>query len=202
MAVGMRVGLTGGIGSGKSTVAALLAARGAAVVDADAISKACTAPGGAAIASIRDIFGDELIDATGALDRQKMRERVFQDSTTRKRLESIIHPLVAQAMERNAAVELAAGVPCVVFDIPLLVESAHWRSRLDSILVVDCEAQTQVTRVMRRSGLSESEVRGVMAAQASRAKRLSAADHVLYNDGLTLDQLEVLTTQFCARFGL
>ncbi|WP_296509208.1 dephospho-CoA kinase [Rhodoferax sp.] len=198
----MRVGLTGGIGSGKSTVAALLAAKGAVVVDADAVSRACTAPGGAAIAFIRDTFGDDLIDAKGALDRQKMRELVFQDSTARKRLEAIIHPLVAHEMERDVAVQLAAGASCVVFDIPLLVESAHWRSRLDFILVVDCEAQTQIARVVRRSGLTESEVRGVMATQASRAKRLSAADHVLYNDGLTLDQLEVLTAQIYARFGL
>lgn len=198
----MRVGLTGGIGSGKSTVAAFLGQYGAAVVDADAISRAATATGGSAIASISAAFGADMIDATGALDRVKMRAMVFQDTEARKLLESIIHPLVGAAIEA-ATQEARAGVArCVVLDIPLLVESAHWRKRLNKVLVVDCSTETQIRRVMQRNALQAHEVQAVIDSQAPRLTRLAAADCVISNEDLSLLQLEAVTRQMGAQFGL
>ncbi len=174
------VGLTGGIGSGKSTVAELFAARGAMVVDTDAIAHELTAPGGAAIAAIRAGFGDGVIRPDGALDRDAMRERVFDDPAARHRLEAILHPMIRAESRRR--LELADG-PYALLVVPLLVESGDRAGGVDRILVVDCPVEVQVERVMRRSGLTRDRVATVLAAQASRAQRLAAADDVIDNGG-------------------
>ncbi len=197
-----RLGLTGGIGSGKSTVAGMLAVHGAAIIDADAISRQTTTTGGHAIDAIRQTFGPEFITAEGALDRERMRALVFSDPMARQRLEQIVHPLVGQETRRQAQIAIAAGHRCIVFDIPLLVESAHWRTRLDQVLVLDCRPETQIARVMQRSGLSRSEVQSILAQQASRTLRLQAADHVICNDGLGLPELARLVGQLAHCFGL
>lgn len=195
----MRVGLTGGIGSGKSTVSAFLTDLGATVIDADAIARSVTAPGGSAIEPIKAQFGPTFIDAQGALDRQAMRQFAFQNPAALKQLEEIVHPLVGQETRRQAAL---ASSPLIVFDIPLLVESGRWRSQVDRVVVVDCEPQTQVDRVVRRSQLTSQAVRDIMARQATRERRLSCADDVIFNDGLTLDALRDRVTWLVRRFGL
>ena len=197
-----RLGLTGGIGSGKSTVAGMLGALGAAVVDADAISRSCTAPGGAAIAAIAAAFGSAFVTSDGALDREQMRTLVFKDPSAKARLESIIHPLVGAETARQAQDAQRSGARCIVFDVPLLVESAHWRGKVDRVLVVDCQEHTQVQRVMARNGLSEAEVQRIITAQARRLRRLAAADLVVYNDGLAMDALQREVAQIGAQFGL
>jgi dephospho-CoA kinase len=196
------LGLTGGIGSGKSTVAQMLAARGAGVIDADAISRACTASGGAAIAAIRAQFGADFIDSDGALQRARMRQQVFDDPQAKTRLEAIIHPLVAEQIAEQSRAFVTAGKRCIVFDIPLLVESGHWRKRLQRILVVDCSTATQSQRVQTRNALSAQAVEKIMAVQASRAQRLRAADSVLFNDGITLAALALGVDKIAAQFGL
>jgi dephospho-CoA kinase len=198
----MRVGLTGGIGSGKSTVLGMLQALGAAAVDADAISRASTAAGGLAIPAIASHFGADFIDQTGALDRERMRQRIYADPAARRQLEAIIHPLVGTEVERQALVAQTAGARCVVFDIPLLVESGRWRSKVDRVLVVDCLPQTQVARVQARSGLAEADVLAIIAAQAPRAQRLAAADAVIHNEGLSLEQLRSKVDQVARGLGL
>lgn len=196
------LGLTGGIGSGKSTVAGLLAARGAAVIDADAISRATTASGGAAIALIQAQFGADFVGADGALHREQMRQHVFGNPSAKARLEAIIHPLVGQQIAAQQQLHTAAGAPCIVFDIPLLVESGHWRKRLHRVLVVDCSEASQTSRVVARSGLATGQVQAIIAAQASRAQRLAAADVVLCNDGISLSELATLVHQTAPQFGL
>jgi dephospho-CoA kinase len=198
----VRIGLTGGIGSGKSTVLAMLQQLGAAAIDADAISRATTAPGGAAIPLIAQKFGPGFIGADGALDRAKMRERAYAHPEARRELEQIIHPLVGQESARQVEAALAAGARCIVFDIPLLVESGRWRRQVDRVLVVDCEPETQVARVTARSGLVPDEVRAIIAAQAPRALRLAAADLVICNEGLTLEALRYEVEQVARSFGL
>ncbi|HXZ94163.1 MAG TPA: dephospho-CoA kinase [Burkholderiales bacterium] len=179
------VGLTGGIGSGKSAAAEEFARLGAAVVDTDAIAHELTAPGGAAIEGIRRLFGDACIDASGAMDRRKVRQLVFDDPAARKRLEGLLHPMIREESERRIA---AATGPYVVQVVPLLVESGDYRSRVDRVLVVDCPEQTQLARVSARSGLSGEEVRRIIAAQIPRGQRLAAADDVIDNSG-TLEDL-------------
>jgi len=198
----LRIGLTGGIGSGKSTVLQMLADLGAATIDADAVSRAVTAPGGAAIPALRERFGPAAIAADGSLDRPRMRELAFSDPAARADLEAIIHPLVGAALREQEQAARAQGKRCVVFDIPLLVESARWRDEFDHVLVVDCSPGTQVARVMARSGLDEAQVRAILAAQASREQRLAAADSVICNDGLTLDELKQEVRQAAMSFGL
>lgn len=198
----LRVGLTGGIGSGKSTVLQMLAALGATVIDADAISRSTTAAGGAAIAGIAQRFGAGFITPEGALDRERMRERAYADPQARKQLEDIIHPLVGAASARQLQAALDARSPCVVFDIPLLVESGRWRSQVDRVLVVDCAPETQVARVAARSALAPEAVRAIMAAQATRAQRLAAADIVICNELLSLEQLRHMVVQVARGFGL
>jgi dephospho-CoA kinase len=202
MTRGVRVGLTGGIGSGKSTVAALLAKHGAHCIDADAISRAITAPGGAAIPRIQAAFGPSVIDDQGALDRQAMRTLVFQNPAARSALEGIIHPLVGTAIAEATQQADTQQAKCIVYDIPLLVESAHWRHSLEKILVIDCHERTQIARVMQRNQLTQGDVQSIMAAQASRSERLAAADVVIFNDGVTLLELELLVQQICVQFGL
>lgn len=202
MATAARIGLTGGIGSGKSTVLAMLEARGAAAIDADAISRATTAAGGAAIPAIARTFGPDFVTPDGALDRARMRERAYAQPEARRELEQIIHPLVGEEIARQVEAAVAAGARCIVFDIPLLVESGRWRAQLDRVLVVDCEPETQVARVVARSGLAAEEVRAIIAAQAPRALRLAAADVVICNEGLTLEALRNEVEQVARSFGL
>lgn len=197
-----RLGLTGGIGSGKSTVAAMLTKLGATVLDADAISRSVTAPQGPAIPAIAKTFGDNFITPTGALDRQRMRAQVFADPSARERLERIIHPLVAEETDRQAQAAAQAGAPCLVFDVPLLVESGRWRKKVDAVLVVDCLEATQIARVMARSLLNQAEVTAIMAQQSSRQQRLKAADVVIFNDGLSLVELAAQLAALGPRFGL
>lgn len=174
------VGLTGGIGSGKSTVADLFAAQGAAVIDTDLIAHQLTAVGGAAIPAIKDSFGAGLILPDGAMDRAAMRERVFADPAEKKRLEAIMIPLIRRTT-REAA-EQAQGA-YLLFVVPLLVESGLWRQRVSRVLTVDCPEEVQLRRVMQRNNLSEAQVRAIIASQASRAERLAAADDVISNEG-------------------
>ncbi len=204
------MGLTGGIGSGKSTVARMLTDHGAALIDADAISRATTAPGGAAIAAIAAQFGPDAIDAYGAMNRDVMRQRVFDDPTAKKQLEAIIHPLVSHEASRQAEAARQAGRRCVVFDIPLLVESARWQQQLDKVLVVDCEEATQISRVMTRESTEHGNSKGwtrdaiekVIAQQASRAQRRAAADWVIYNDGADLTDLAEQVQKMAGRITL
>jgi dephospho-CoA kinase len=182
-----RIGLTGGIGSGKTTVAAVWAARGATLVDTDAIARSLTEVGGTAMAAVRREFGERLVDARGALDRPLMRELAFADPSAKRRLEAILHPLIgAEAMAQAAR----STSPAIVFDVPLMAESSHWRSRCDRILVVDCSEQTQVERVMRRTGWQEEQVRRVIAQQAPRRARRAIADAIIHNDGQSLATLQ------------
>ena len=190
----LRIGLTGGIGSGKSTVAALLVARGLHLVDADAIARELTQPGGAAIAPIGAAFGTQLIDGRGALDRNAMRALAFADAGAKARLEAILHPLIGEVTRARAA---AAGDSPLVFDVPLLAESPHWRDRVDRVLVVDCSEATQLARVVRRSGWSESTARAVIAQQASRHARRACADAVIFNEELTLEALAAEVAALC-----
>ena len=198
----LRLGVSGGIGSGKSTVCQILGRQGARIIDADAISRASTAAGGLAIAAVRAAFGADFIDATGAMDRTQMRQLVFSDPQARARLEAIVHPLIALEVERQAADAVAQGVRCIVFDLPLLVESRHWRKSLDRVLIVDCQTQTQVERVAQRSGLSAPEVQAIIAAQSTRAQRLQAADFVIFNEGRDLFEIEGELGQLGPQFGL
>jgi dephospho-CoA kinase len=183
----LRIGLTGGIGSGKSTVAALLVERGAALIDTDAIAHSLTRPGGAAIPAIAQQFGAEAIGPDGALDRARMRAAVFADPAVKRRLEALLHPLIGAEAERQAAA--AQGAAALVFDVPLLVESGRWRARVDRVLVVDCREATQRERVVARSGWSAESADRVIAQQAPRRVRRAAADAVLWNDGVTREAL-------------
>jgi len=182
-----RIGLTGGIGSGKSTVAGLLVQHGALLIDTDAIARELTLPAGAAIDALREAFGASFIDASGALDRARMRELAFNDATAKRRLEAILHPLIGNETERRFE---TSAHPIVVFDVPLLVESgARWRRKVDSVLVVDCLESTQVERVSGRIGWTRDSAAAVVAQQASRPARRACADAVIYNDGISLEQL-------------
>ncbi|MEP7058476.1 MAG: dephospho-CoA kinase [Caldimonas sp.] len=188
MAVGqaLRIGLTGGIGSGKSTVATLLARLGAAVVDTDLIARQLSGPDGPAIEAIKAAFGAVVIDAHNALDRSRMRAIVFAEPDAKRRLEAILHPMIARETERQAT---AAAARVIVFDVPLLVESGRWPALVDRVWVVDCRATTQLQRVTARSGWSEAAARAVIAQQATRARRRDYADAVVYNDGIGIDEL-------------
>ena len=186
----LRLGLTGGIGSGKSTVAQMLAARGAAVIDSDAIARSVTAANGSAMPAIAQEFGKEFVAPDGSLDRDRMRALVFSDPSAKLRLEAIVHPLVGIATQAQAQAAVQAGHTLLVFDVPLLVESPRWRKLVDKVLVVDCLESTQITRVMVRSGLTREAVENIIRAQATRVQRLAAADITLFNEGLHLEQLQ------------
>jgi dephospho-CoA kinase len=181
------IGLTGGIGSGKSTVAQTLVQLGAVLIDSDAIAREIALPGGVAIAPLKAEFGADALDENGGLNRARMRELAFSDPSVKRRLEAILHPLIGIETERRAA---AAGQRVRVFDVPLLVESTRWRSRVNKVLVVDCSNATQVARVTLRSGWSAEMVQAVIAQQASREKRRACADAVIHNDGITVEQLQ------------
>jgi len=174
------VGLTGGIGSGKSAAADRFAALGASLVDTDRIAHALTALDGAAIPAIRAAFGTQMIAADGSMDRGAMRALVFQRPEARRELEAILHPMIRSSSDGAC---LAAPGPYVILAVPLLIESGSYHSRCDRICVVDCPEELQIERVRSRSGLDESQIRSIMASQASRAQRLAAADDVIDNGG-------------------
>jgi dephospho-CoA kinase len=180
------IGLTGGIGSGKSTIAAMLQQLGAGIVDADELVHELIAPAGAAVEALRREFGAEAIAADGGLDRAWMRARAFGDVTARRRLEAILHPQVRTEAERRA-IALSTQVPYIVFVIPLLVESGDWKSRVQRILVIDCVEATQISRVAARPGMDEATARAILRAQATRESRLAIADDVLYNEAPRAD---------------
>lgn len=180
------VGLTGGIGSGKTTVADLFATHDVAIVDTDVIAHRITAPGGAAMPLIAQAFGPQFVAPDGSLDRARMRALVFSDDAARARLEAITHPLIRAETERER--EASAG-PYVVIVVPLLVESGTWKSRVERVLVVDCSVETQIARVMRRNAFSREQVLAIIARQATRDERLAAADDVIVNDNAPLEQL-------------
>lgn len=200
----LRLGLTGGIGSGKSTVGMMWVALGAVLIDADQIAREVTGSHGAAIDAIRTAFGDDFIDPhTLALDRTRMRALVFTRPEARTQLEAIVHPLVTLHSQQKAEEAARQGHRVVVHDIPLLVESGRWAARLDAVVVVDCSPETQIARVMRRSGLAREAVQGIIAAQASRAARRAAADAIITNDmDCSLEDLHTQARQTAALFGL
>jgi dephospho-CoA kinase len=197
------VGLTGGIGSGKSTVAALLAQLGAEVIDADALSRASTQAGGAAMSAIQQTFGTGVLAADGGLDRAAMRELMLRDGNAKTKLEAIIHPIVGAQMALQRQAAESADVKLVVMDIPLLVEgAARWRPQLDAVWVIDCLPATQISRVMQRSAWPKAQIESIMAAQASRAQRLACADAVIFNEGVDLIQLQQLVSSFVQRLSV
>ena len=174
------IGLTGGIGSGKSTVADRFAALGATLVDTDLIAHGLTGPGGAAMPAIRAAFGAAVIADDGRLDRAAMRALAFSDPAARKRLEAILHPMIREQSQR----EIEAATGCyVMLVVPLLVESGTWRERAHRLLVVDCPVEVQIERVMRRSQLAREQVLAILAAQATREARLAVADDRIDNGG-------------------
>ncbi len=183
---GAAIGLTGGIGSGKSTVAGLLVELGAHLVDNDAIARSLTAPAGAAMPAIAAAFGAAFVTADGALDRARMRELAFTDAGAKARLEALLHPLIGAEAWRQAA---AAGARPVVFDVPLLGASSAWRQRVARVLVVDCAEATQAARVAARPGWDDATARRVIAQQLPRAQRRALADAVIHNEGIDLATL-------------
>jgi dephospho-CoA kinase len=194
------IGLTGGIGSGKSTVAAQLVACGAHLVDTDAIARTLTAQGGAALPALARAFGPDILTVDGALDRARMRALAFGDAAAKRRLEAVLHPLIGAEADAQAA--RAAG-RTVVFDVPLLAESGRWRRRVDRVLVVDCPEPLQVQRVMQRSGWDAEAVQRVIAQQATRATRRAIADAVLHNgEATSLQDLADHVAALCAGWGV
>jgi dephospho-CoA kinase len=183
----LRVGLTGGIGSGKSTVAATLVGLGAALVDTDAISRRLTGAGGAAMPALIDAFGEDVAAPDGALDRDAMRRLAFADDSARRRLEAVLHPLIGAEALREAR---AATAHVIVFDVPLLAASSAWRARCDRILVIDCSEATQIERVAVRPGWTHEAAARAIAAQSSRPDRRAIADAVIVNDGIGLLDLQ------------
>lgn len=193
------VGVTGGIGCGKTTVTDYLAARGAAVIDTDAIAHQLTGAHGAAIPAIAAAFGSSILRADGGLDRAAMRHLVFADASARARLEAILHPMIRLESDACCDAAGAANAPYVLLVVPLLVETGAYRERVTRVLVVDCAEDVQISRVMARSGMSAVEVRAIMATQASRAARLAAADDVVLNDD-GLDSLREQLDDLHARY--
>lgn len=184
------IGLTGGIGSGKTTVSDLLSKLGAGIIDTDLISHEITAPGGKAIAGIQSAFGPEYLNSQGALDRPKMRTLVFGDPAARKTLEQITHPLIREETAKQATSLAQAGAPYLVFVVPLLIESGSWRNLIDYLVVVDCPEETQIARVMHRSNMPRQAIIDILNAQTSRTARLATADAIIENQ----DDLEILKT--------
>ncbi len=174
------IGLTGGIGSGKSTAADLFARQGASLVDTDLIAHSLTGPDGAAMPAIREAFGPDVVAADGRLDRAAMRARAFADPSERRRLEAILHPLIRAESQRQ--IRQAQGLYTILV-VPLLVESGRWRERVDRLLVIDCPVEVQIARVMARSQLAREQVEAIIAAQASRDARRAAADDLIDNAG-------------------
>jgi dephospho-CoA kinase len=186
----LKIGLTGGIGSGKSTVASMLLPLGGTLIDTDAISRALTAAGGAALPALRREFGDSIFSADGSLDRSTMRNRAFADATVRQRLEAVLHPMIGAEAQRQSD---AASGTALIFDVPLLAESTHWRARVHRVLVIDCRAETQIERVIARPGWTREAATHAIAAQATREARRAIADAVIFNDGISLPELQAHT---------
>lgn len=199
----VRLGLTGGIGSGKSTVGGMFVSLGAALIDADQIARDVTGPQGDAMDAIRSTFGDTFVDDSGALDRTRMRQLAFSEPEARTRLEAIVHPLVTRRSLLQTQQALAAGSRMIVHDIPLLAESGRWARQLDAVVVVDCPVETQIERVVQRNGLAREVVQGIIASQATRHARRAVADIVITNGpGCTLPALQAQVRQAAALFGL
>ena len=198
----LRVGLTGGIGSGKSTVARILADCGARIIDADAISRGLTAAGGQAIPVIAQTFGASFIGTDGAMNRDQMRNLVYSDGVARSKLEAIIHPIVRNIIQLQTCQAMIDNCLVVVYDVPLLVESLDWRQKVDQLLVVDTTPEIQTSRVMARNGMTAVQVEKIIASQASRQHRLHAADTVICNTTLSLRQLASEVQFLARRFGL
>ncbi len=198
----MRIGLTGGIGSGKSTVAREWVALGATLIDTDAIAHALTGPDGAAMPALAAAFGPAVLTADGALDRGHMRQLVFADPAAKLRLEAVLHPMIGAEAQRQAAAAEAAGATHLVFDVPLLAESRHWRARVDVVLVVDCDEAVQLQRVAARPGWTEAAAQAVIAQQATRAQRCAIADAVICNGTHSLAQLAAEVRALAALWGL
>jgi dephospho-CoA kinase len=172
-------------------------------MDADAISRSLTLPGGRALPAILAEFGEQLITPDGAMNREAMRALVFSNPQSKRQLEAIIHPLVGLVLQEESAAAMAAGHTCLVYDVPLLVESGErWRRQVDWVCVVDCEVETQIQRVMSRNQLSRVEIERIISHQASRQQRLSSADAVIFNEGIDLEHLEQVVHEMMARFGL
>lgn len=172
-------------------------------MDADAVSRSLTLPGGRAIPAILAEFGEQLIAPNGAMDRDAMRALVFSNPQSKRQLEAIIHPLVGQVLQEESHAALAAGHACLVYDVPLLVESGErWRRQVDWVCVVDCEVETQIQRVIHRNQLSRAEIERIISQQASRQQRLDCADAVIFNEGIDLAQLKQMVHEMMARFGL
>ena len=186
----LKIGLSGGIGSGKSTVAKMLVASGATLIDTDAIARTVTAAGGAALPALQREFGDSIFDADGGLDRAAMRKRAFADTQLRRRLEAVLHPMIGAEAQHQAD---AANGAALVFDVPLLAESKHWRARVHRVLLIDCRTETQIERVIARPGWTHEAATHAIAAQATREARRSIADAVIFNDGLSLRELQAHT---------
>ena len=199
--MGFIVGLTGGIGSGKSAVAARFADLGIAVVDTDAIAHELTGAGGAAMPAIAAAFGPAVVSAAGALDRAAMRRLAFADAGVRQRLEGILHPMIRHEALARCEQALSQHSPYVILAVPLLVESGAYRQYVRRVLVVDCDEAVQEQRVMARSGLAADEVRRIMSAQAARAERRAAADDIIDNNGdlaALIPQVEALHNRYLA----
>ena len=191
-----RIGLTGGIGSGKSTFGAMLVARGFALIDADAVSRELTGVGGLAIAKVREAFGDSSIALDGSMDRSQMRTLVFSQPEAKARLETILHPLIRASIAEKLTAIKDKGEPLAILDIPLLVESSQWQGQLDGIIVVDCSEGRQLSRVMARNGWTKTQTQAVMATQASRPERLAVANWVIDNDHDDLNALQKQATDW------
>ena len=192
---GLVVGLTGGIGSGKSAVADCFARRGVAIVDTDLIAHELTSAQGAAMPALCALFGDDIVDGNGALDRAAMRRMVFADPSARKSLEGVLHPLIRDLAQKRGQEALGAGAPYVMVVVPLLLEAGGYRDWVDRVLVVDCADETRIERVMRRSGLTRDTVLSIMAAQLGREARLAAADEVIDNNGSIEDLIPLVGAQ-------
>jgi dephospho-CoA kinase len=203
----MRLGLTGGMASGKSTAARILQGLGARLIDTDAIARQLTGPGGAALPAIAAQFGADLVDGDAGLDRARLRERVFRHPELRRALEALLHPLIQQQAEVQAAVQADMQAdPCgpqtwLLFDVPLLVESRHWRARVQRVLLIDCDEAVQRQRALAR-GWSAAQVEGALAAQATRAQRRQAADAIIDNSALSLEALEMRLRALCRHWRL
>jgi dephospho-CoA kinase len=192
----LKIGLTGGIGSGKSTVANILAKLGAKLIDADALSRAVTQAGGVAIPALRAAFGEAVLASDGGLSRDAMRQIMLSDPSAKEKLEAILHPVIGEQINRQFGAAEQANEQIVVLDIPLLAEGgARWRRRLNAVWLVDCLHQTQMSRVLARSGWPLAQIEAVIAAQASREKKWAVADAVVFNDGLSISQLELQVTE-------
>ncbi len=195
----LKIGLTGGIGSGKTRIANILADQGASVIDTDLVAHQLTAPLGLAMPAIIEKFGLDMVATDGSLDRVRMRQHIFADPANRHMLESILHPMISQEVSQKAT--QAQGI-YIVLVVPLLVETGRWLDWVDRVCVVDCDKTTQIERVKHRSGLTQIEIESILSAQATRAQRLAVADDMIDNtsqtdhDALTKQVLE-LHRQWC-----